>query len=113
MIEDQPIRYSFSVSAKPPKVHSTTELNKGRKFPTSITFHLEPPEGLGCPCDHTRNLFGEDLNRAVRLQQNPDPSVVKVAPEWWVRHCNNWQEDIIDLALQPFAFAKVPSGISG
>jgi hypothetical protein len=112
MTENQTIRYRFSVSVKAIRAKSNIEA-KGT-FPTSITFHLQPPGRLGLRCDDVPfDLFGEGLNRAVRLQQSSEPCVVEVGPDWWVQHCKTWEKDIVDLALQRFAFAKIPGGISG
>jgi hypothetical protein len=113
MTENVSTQHRISISCKALQLNSAVEMKEGGRFPTSITFHLVPPASLGRPCDLQLNLFGEDLNRAVRFQQKSDPSVVEIGLDWWVRHCKTWREDIIDLALQPFAFAKGAGGISG
>jgi len=102
MIENQPERYRISVSVRDSREHSSNEVIAGGKFPTSITFYLEPPARIAKACNHEVNLFGEDLNRAVRLGQKPEPSTVEVDQRWWAQHCATWRKDVIDLALEQF-----------
>jgi hypothetical protein len=101
MGENSLIQYQFSVRVKDVVVHSAMEVTDRGMHPTSIIFHLEPLGSVGTPCDLRRNLFGEDLNRALRLQKSGS-TIVEVRYDWWKQHCMTWREKVIDLALQKF-----------
>jgi hypothetical protein len=101
MPEHQSAPYRFEIRVKGTKVHSGASVI-GIRFPTSITFQVEPGGGVGTPGELEIELFGENLHRAIRLQKLGS-AIVEVSPSWWIQHCKTCREDLIDLALQQFA----------
>jgi hypothetical protein len=99
MEENPPPSHQFKVHIKDVRVHSATEVLERGMLPTSITFHLDPLGDVGTPSELQRNLIGEDLDRAIRLQKSGS-AIVEVSSNWWVQHSRNWREEIIGLALQ-------------
>jgi len=77
-------------------------------FPTSVMFHLVPPQKAGMPCDMELNLFGEKLNRTLRLQKSGS-ATAEVSLSWWAERRMTWREEIVNLALQQFA--TIPDGL--
>jgi hypothetical protein len=104
MEENPPSSHQFKVHFKDVdvRVHSATEVLERGMLPTSITFHLDPLGDVGTPSELQRNLIGEDLDRAIRLQKSGS-AIVEVSSDWWVQHSRNWREEIIGLALQQIA----------
>lgn len=99
MAENLRTSHQFKIHIKDVKVHSAIEVLERGMLPTSITFHLDPLGDVGTPSELQRNLIGEDLDRAIRLQ-NSGSAIVEVSSDRWVQHSRDWREGIVEFALQ-------------
>jgi hypothetical protein len=91
----------FEVTAEKPKINSNWAVSAGRT-PTTFPFSVIPPKQFGSAYNVERDFLGEMLNRAIRLEQN-GPTVVEVSMEWIGKRSTIWRDEIVDLALEPFA----------
>ncbi len=99
---DVPDNKGLRVSVRNLKTHELYEVSAKSIYPTSVIFLLEPLGKFGHPLTIERNLIGEDLNRALRLQQLGSAGVdidLILPQEGWITKA----DAIIDRALKKFA----------
>jgi hypothetical protein len=100
--------HEFKISVSPSGLspYSLAEA-LGKNVSTSAKFIVEQLDGSGMPHEIRLDLFGENLNRAVRLSRSGS-TIVKPEFKQQTRHDFSWLEYLVDMALNQFA--TVPLG---